>query len=383
MIDPPRIMMMTGPVEVSPRVLRAMSTRVTHHARPEFGALYDEMLRNLQTIWKTKNDMVVLHGEGIVGVEASIASLVEPGGKVIISTPGVFGNWFAQLVETHQGVPVLVEGDLRRRTSVESVKETIENNSGASLLIAVHVETVCSVTNQIGEICRLAKVKGIPTAVDAIASIAGQEVLTDEWNVDLCIGTGQHCLSCPPGLTPVSVSQLAWEKMEKKKRPLRNSYLSILGMKDTWMKAKFFPYTPLVTEVYAMSEACKEILEEGLDRVFARHHSAAEAARKGLEGLGLELFVTDKRDAADTVTTFLLPEKIQDSKLLSALVTNHGVLLGGGYRELKGRIIRIGHSGYAATVPNVIASLVALGTELRALGCKCNPSDAVAAAVNV
>jgi pyridoxamine--pyruvate transaminase len=379
--DPPRIMMMTGPVEVSPRVLRAMSTRVTHHSRPEFLGLYEEMLLNLQAIWKTKNDMIVLHGEGIVGVEASIASLVEPGSKVIISTPGVFGNWFAQLVETHLGIPILVEGDLRRQTKVDAVKEAIEKNLDASLVIAVHVETVCSVTNKIGEICRLAKDEGIPTAVDAIASIAGQDVRTDEWNVDLCIGTGQHCLSCPPGLTPVSVSPFAWEKMEKKKRPLRNSYLSYLDMKDTWMKGKFFPYTPMVTEVYAMSEACKEILEEGLDRVFARHHSAAEAARKGLEGLGIELFVTDKSAAADTVTTFLLPENIQDSKLLGALVANHGVLLGGGYRELKGRIMRIGHSGYAATVPNVISSLVALGTELRAMGYKCNPSDAVAAAV--
>jgi pyridoxamine--pyruvate transaminase len=377
--DPPRIMMMTGPVEVSPRVLRAMSTRVTYHTRPDFISLYEEMLQNLQTIWKTKNDMVVLHGEGIVGVEASIASMIEPGEKVIISTPGVFGNWFAKLVETHQGVPVLVEGDLRKSTKVDAVKEAIERNSEASLLIAVHVETVCSVTNHIREICALAKEKGIPTAVDAIASIAGQDVRTDEWNIDLNIGTGQHCLSCPPGLTPVSVSKFAWERMEKKKRPLRNSYLSFLDMKDTWMKAKFFPYTPMITEVYAMSEACKEILEEGLDRVFARHHSAAEAARKGLGGLGLELFVIDNEDAADTVTTFLLPENILDTKLLNALVTNHGVLLGGGYRELKGRIMRLGHSGYAATVPNVVASVVALGTELRSMGFKCNPSDAVAA----
>jgi pyridoxamine--pyruvate transaminase len=264
---------------------------------------------------------------------------------------------------------------------VEAVKEIIEKNSDASLLIAVHVETVCSVTNKIKEICALAKEKGIPTAVDAIASIAGQHVRTDEWDIDLCIGTGQHCLSCPPGLTPVSVSPFAWEKMEKKKRPLRNSYLSILDMRDTWMKARYFPYTPMVTEVYAMSESCKEILEEGLDRVFSRHHAAGEAARKGLEGLGLELFVVDKVDAADTVTTFLLPENIQDTKLLGALVTNHGVLLGGGYRELKGRIIRVGHSGYAATVPNVIASLVALGTELRVMGFECDPADAVAAAV--
>ena len=153
-------------------------------------------------------------------------------------------------------------------------------------------------------------------------------------------------------------------------------------MKDTWIKAKFFPYTPLVTEVYAMSEACKEILEEGLDRVFGRHHSAAEAARQGIEGLGLELFVKDKQDAADTVTTFFLPENIQDSKLLNGLVTNHGVMLGGGYRELKGRILRIGHSGYAATVSNVVASLVALGTELRAMGYRCDPAAAIAAAVD-
>src|SRR5579872_740805 len=133
--EPPRIMMTTGPVEVSPRVLKALSTGVIHHSRPEFVKLYADMLEDLQTIWKTKSDIVVLHGEGIIGVEASIASMIEPGNKVIIASAGVFGFWFKQLVEAHQGVPVLVGENSREETKMEKVKESLDANSDAALLI--------------------------------------------------------------------------------------------------------------------------------------------------------------------------------------------------------------------------------------------------------
>src|SRR5271169_2364368 len=202
--EPPRLMMTTGPVEVSPRVLRALSTRVIHHSRPEFTKLYGAMLQDLQNIWKSENDMVILHGEGIIGVEASIASMIEPGQSVIIASAGVFGFWFKQLVESHEGIPVLVGEDSRKETKLENVKEALDDNSDAGLLIAVHCETVSSIVNDVSAICREAKKRGISTAVDAISSLAGQDFRTDEWAVDLCIGTSQHCLSCPPGLTQVS-----------------------------------------------------------------------------------------------------------------------------------------------------------------------------------
>jgi aspartate aminotransferase-like enzyme len=381
--EPPRIMMTTGPVEVSPRVLKALSTRVIHHSRPVFVKLYEEMLQDLQKIWKTKNDMVVLHGEGIIGVEASIASMIEPGQKVIIASAGVFGFWFKQLVEAHQGVPVLVGENSREETKLENVKETLDSHRDAALLIAVHCETVSSIVNDVSSICREAKKRGIPTAVDAISSLAGQDCRTDEWQIDLCIGTSQHCLSCPPGLTPVSVSQDAWERMSKRKPPIRNSYLSFLDMKETWFKGKYFPYSPLVSEVYALAESCKEILEEGLDNVFKRHHLSAEMARSGIEGMGLELYPLHRDIAADVLTTALLPEGISDSSLIEAVLKNHNILIGGGYRELKGRIFRIGHSGYAATPSNILASLAAIETEIRKLGHKSVTGKSVVAALAI
>jgi len=356
--------------------------KVIHHSRPEFTKLYSEMLEDLQRIWKTGNDMVVLHGEGIIGVEASIASMIEPGQKVIIASAGVFGFWFKQLVESHEGIPVLVGEDSRKETRLENVKEALDANRDAALLIAVHCETVSSIVNDVSAICRESKKRGIPTAVDAISSLAGQDFRTDEWSVDLCIGTSQHCLSCPPGLTQVSVSQDAWDRISKKKRPLRNSYLSLLDMKETWFKGKYFPYTPLVSDVYALSEACKAILEEGLDNVFKRHHVSAEMARSGVEGMGLELYPLRRDSAADVLTTAILPEGISDSKLIEAVLANHGILIGGGYRELKGRIFRIGHSGYAATPSNVVATLVAIETEIRKLGHKCDIGKSVEAALS-
>jgi pyridoxamine--pyruvate transaminase len=383
--DAPRLMMTTGPVEVSPRVLRALGSRLIHHSRPQFVKLYNGLLGDLQKIWKTKNDMVILHGEGILGVEASIASTIEPNDKVIVSSAGVFGSWFQRLVEAKQGRAILVgSSDPRKETDLEHVKQALDENRDASLLIAVHCETVSSIVNDIGRICAEAKKRGICTAVDAISSIAGQEFRTDEWGVDLCIGTSQHCLSCPPGLTPVSVSGDAWEKMEAKKHPVRDSYLSFLDMKETWLKGNYFPYTPLVSEVYALAEACKEILEdEGLENVFHRHHLSAEMARSGVEAMGLELYPQRREISADTVTTAILPREIQDSRLIESVLANHDILIGGGYRELKGRIFRIGHSGYAATPSNVISTLAAVETELRRQGYKCRPGTAVEAALVV
>lgn len=382
MIEPPRVMMSTGPVEVSPRVLKALGTRVIHHSRPEFGKMYERLLSDLQTIWKTKNDMVILHGEGIIGLESSIACMIDPGQKIIVTSAGVFGSWFKQLIESHEGVPVVVESDPSREADLELVKAALDDNPDAALVVGVHGETVAGIVNPAEEICRLARKKGILTAIDAIATTGGQDVRTDEWKVDLCIGASQHCLSAPPGLTQISVSAEAWEQMEKKKRPIRNSYLSILDMREAWVKRHYFPYTPSVSEVYALTESCSEILEEGLENVFQRHHDTAETVRRGIEGMGLKLFAAEKRYALDVSTTLRLPDGVRDTELLDAVVARHSVLLAGGFRELKGKIIRIGHSGYAATVSNAIASLVALETELRRLGYKCNPGSGVVAALS-
>jgi aspartate aminotransferase-like enzyme len=363
-------MMTTGPVEVSPRVLKALSTKVIHHSRPEFLKLYETMLDDLQKIWKTRNDMIVLHGEGIIGSESSIACMINPGEKVIVTSAGVFGSWFKELIEAHQGLPIVVESDPARAADLERIKTVLDEHSDAALVVGVHGETVAGIVNPVDEVCRLARKKGILTAVDAIATVAGQEVRTDDWKVDLCIGASQHCLSAPPGLTPISVSSEAWEQMEKRKRPIRNSYLSTLDMKESWIKGHYFPYTPSVSEVYALSEACKEILDEGLENVFGRHHDTAETVRQGIERLGLRLFAADKTQALDVSTTIRLPEGIDDKELLDALVERHSVLLAGGFRELKGKIIRIGHSGFAATVKNAKASLNALEIELKRLGHK-------------
>jgi aspartate aminotransferase-like enzyme len=344
--------------------------------------MYERMLSDLQTIWKTKNDMVVLHGEGIIGLESSIACMIEPGQKIIVTSAGVFGSWFKQLIESHEGVPVVVESDPSREADLELVKAALDENPDAALVVGVHGETVAGIVNPAAEICRLARKTGILTAIDAIATTGGQDVRTDEWKVDLCIGASQHCLSAPPGLTQIAVSAEAWEQMEKKKRPIRNSYLSILDMREAWIKGHYFPYTPSVSEVYALTESCSEILEEGLENVFRRHRDTAETVRRGIKGMGLKLFAAEERYALDVSTTLRLPDGVKDTELLDALVARHSVLLAGGFRELKGKIIRIGHSGYAATVSNAIAALVALETELRRLGYDCLPGSAVSAAVS-
>jgi pyridoxamine---pyruvate transaminase len=215
------------------------------------------------------------------------------------------------------------------------------------------------------EICRKAKSLGMLTIVDCVSSLGGAEFTPNEWEIDIAVGASQKCLSSTAGLAPMIVSKFAWEKMEKKENPVRVSYLSLLDWKDAWLGSKKFPFTPFTSEVYGLSAALDEILEEGLENVFARHKEVASFLRKRTLEMGLELWPLEESFCSPTITAISLPERMDDAKIILEMVKRYGILIGGGYRELKGKVLRIGHMGYSAHLPFVSATMDALESIIK------------------
>ncbi len=363
-----RHLMTPGPVEVSPRTLRALSFPITHHYSPEFIDFFQETTEKLKKVFQTKKDLIIMQGEAVVGLEAAVASILDPGDRVLVLDNGPYGAWFGIYVENHGGEVVRLKQDYTKAMNPEKVKEKLEKEKNIKAITLVHMDTPVGITNPVEEICRLAKQFEVLTIVDSVAALGGMEIKPDEWEIDICICGSQKCFSSPPGLAPISVSKEAWEAMRKKKKPLRNTYLSMLDYKETWIKNKSFPFTPFVSEIYALNESITEILEEGLENVFVRHKKVAQAIREAVEAIGLKLWPESKEIASDTVTAVRVPPGIDDEKLRKIMAEDYGVLIAGEVPGLKGDIFRIGHMGYSAYLDNALVTIAALEKTLEKLG---------------
>ncbi len=363
-----RYLMTPGPVEVSPRTLRALSSPVTHHYSPEFIDFFQETTEKLKKVFQTKKDLIIMQGEAVVGLEAAVANILNPGDRVLVLDNGPYGAWFAIYVENHGGEVVRLKEDYTRAINPEKVNEKLEKEKKIKAVTLVHMDTPVGITNPVEKICKLAEQFKVLTIVDTVAALGGMEIKPDEWGIDICICGSQKCFSSPPALAPISVSKKAWEAMEKKKKPLRNTYISMLDYRETWIKNKNFPFTPFVSEVYALNEAVTEILEEGLENVFARHKKVAGAVREAVEAIGLKLWPESKDIASDTVTAVQVPQGIDDQELRRIMVEEYGVLIAGEVPGLKGEIFRIGHMGYSAYMDNALVTIAALEKALQKLG---------------
>jgi len=249
-----RYLMTPGPVEVSPRTLRALSSPITHHYSPGFIDFFQETTQKLKKVFQTKKDLIIMQGEAVVGLEAAVANILDPGDRVLVLDNGPYGAWFGIYVENHEGEVVRLKEDYTKAIDPEKVKEKLEKEKNIKAVTLVHMDTPVGITNPVEEICKLAKQFEVLTIVDSVAALGGMQIKPDEWEIDICICGSQKCFSSPPALAPISVSKEAWEAMEKKKKPLRNTYLSMLDYRETWIKNKSFPFTPFVSEVYALNE---------------------------------------------------------------------------------------------------------------------------------
>jgi aspartate aminotransferase-like enzyme len=362
------MLMTPGPTAVPEPVRDAMSRELINpDVDPEFRGIYDRLNDRLATVYGVESDgmggtgdasardVVVPGGEGILGLEAAIASLVEPGTEVLCLSNGLYGDGFADFVESYGGEATLVSADYDRPLPLAEL-ESVLADGDFEIATMVHCETPTGTLNDLGPALDLLAEadEEILTVVDAVSSLGGVRVPTDR--IDVCLGASQKCFSAPPGLTTAAISERAWAAMEE--RDPHSLYTNFLPWRDT---DGGFPYTHLTTEVVALDAALDLWLDEGLDAVRERHRTAAARCRERGAELGLEPFPDPER-SSPTVTAFEVPGRAEE--LQTRLREDHDVLLATGLAWLADDILRIGHMGHNARIDRVDEAMDALADVL-------------------
>jgi pyridoxamine--pyruvate transaminase len=378
----PDFTMTSGPLGVSPQVLNALAKPVIYHYDPSFLSFFEETCAKLKKIFLTENDVIVVQGDAVLALEAAAASCIKPGDKCINLVSGHYGKGFEGYIKTNGGELIEVAVPYDQAVKVEMVEEAIKKNPGVRFLSMVHSETPSTTVNPVKEICRLAKQHGILTVVDSVSGLGGCEVRPDEWGIDICIVGSQKCLGAPPGLSPLSVSEFAWEAM-RKKNPTRWSVLCLLDWKEMWLEKRSFPFTPSVSLMFALAAAADEFLAEGLEAVWKRHDLCAKAAREGLKALGLKLWAADESIAANCATGFKNPEGIDSIKFRSYLRHRFGLQISGGLLDHAQKLYRLGHMGYMARLALIPMAISAIGRSFEAFGHKVDTAAGIAAAAAI
>jgi aspartate aminotransferase-like enzyme len=253
----------------------------------QFYDYYKETCEKIGEFLKTKNEVRILSGEGILGLEAACASLTEKDDRILVIDNGIFGEGFADFVEIYGGEVVFFKGDRRRDIDIEKLKEFLDKDSNFKYATVVHCDTPSGVINDISKICPMLKEKGIITVVDSVSAMGGQELKVDAWKIDMVLGGSQKCMSAPPGLSFLSMSKDAFKVMEERKTPIASYYCNLLVWKD-YYKNKWFPYTPPISDIVGLRAAVDNILED--KDIVSRHNNIAKACREAIVESGLKLY---------------------------------------------------------------------------------------------
>jgi len=374
-----RVLMGPGPSDVHPRVLKAMSTPLVGHLDPDFLQIMNETREMLREVFQTRNELTIaLSGTGSAGMEASLVNLLEPGDKAVVCINGLFAERMADIVKRCGAEPIMIQADWGNIIEPEQVKGVFEKNTKIKLLAIVHAETSTGVRQPLEEISRLTKEAGALFVVDAVTSLAGIPVEPDNWKIDAIYSGTQKCLSCPPGLSPVSFSEEATQSMAKRTSPIRSWYLDMQMLQSYWGKERFYHHTAPINMVYALREALRLVLEEGLEKRFQRHQLHSKALVAGLEAMGLKM-VAPAQYRLPELNAVYIPEGIDDGVVRKALLNEYGIEIGGGLGKFKGKAWRIGLMGYSCSKANVMLFLSALENILQNNSCPVSDHGIVAA----
>lgn len=362
------IIMTPGPTQVRDNVRLARSLQTTNPDLDEsFFKFYKETCEKIGKFLGTNNEVRILCGEGILGLEAACASLTEKGDRVLVIDNGIFGEGFADFVTMYGGEAILFKGNRRKSIDLKELKGFLDKDSDFKYATVVHCDTPSGVLNDVGSICSMLKERGILTVVDSVAAMGGEELKVDEWKIDIALGGSQKCISAPPGLSLLSISDDAFKSMEKRKTPIASYYCNLLIWKDYYEKL-WFPYTMPISDIYGLRAAIDNMFEEGLDNIVGRHRNIGSAVRNAVKQAGLELYIKD--GYANTVAAIELPENIDDKALRKYIKEKFNLLIGGSIGDLSGKVIRIGHMGENAFTDKVSYALMALQCSLEMLGFK-------------
>lgn len=366
---PVRALMGPGPSDVHPRVLAAMGRATIGHLDPQFVGMMDELKHLLQYAFRTTNPLTIpISGPGSAGMEACFVNLVEPGDTVIVCINGVFGGRMKENVERCGATAVLVEDAWGRPVDPDKVAEALKNHPEAGILAFVHAETSTGARSDAETLCRLAHEHGCLVIMDAVTSLGGIPVETDAWGVDAVYSGSQKCLSCTPGLSPVSFSPRAVERIRSRTRPVQSWFLDLNLVMGYWGSGDVTPkrayhHTAPINALYGLHESLVMLAEEGLEASWARHRRMHEALKAGIEAMGLE-FLVEAPWRLPQLNTVRAPVGVDEAAIRLRLLDEFDLELGGGLGALAGKVWRIGLMGYSARPDNVRLCLRALESVL-------------------
>ena len=380
---PPRILLGPGPSMVNPRVLQAMMQNMIGYLDPDYVDIMDQVAGLLAEVFQTNEAFTMaLSGTGSSGMEAGLSSILEPGDTVIVCIYGFFGERMVDMATRVGANVVTLRSEWGKPFPEEMLEEALRENPNVKLVAVIHAETSTGIRQPLEGISRLAREHDALFMVDAVTSLGGNEVAFDDWGIDYCYSATQKCIGCPPGLSPVAVSQRAMESIRSRETPPASWYLDLNLNANYWYDPKVYHHTSPVSMVLALGEGLRVVLEEGLENRFARHERNAEALRAGLEALGLGV-VTPYGYRLAQVTPVWIPEGVDDAQVRAKLLADYQIEIGKGLGVFDGKIWRFGLMGESSRPDYVLLALSAMESVLPQVGYEVAPGAAVSAASRV
>ncbi|MEZ8697811.1 pyridoxal-phosphate-dependent aminotransferase family protein [Vibrio lentus] len=364
---PHRTLMGPGPSDISPQVLQALSRPTIGHLDPLFIAMMDELKQLLKYAFQTENEFTIaVSAPGSAGMETCFVNLIEPGEKVIVCRNGVFGERMRENVVRCGGEAILVDDEWGKPVSVEKVEKALAENPDAVAVAFVHAETSTGALSDAQAISAVASQFDALSIVDAVTSLGGVPLLVDEWQLDAVYSGSQKCLSCVPGLSPVTFSQRAVEKIKARQIPVQSWFLDQSLVLGYWSGEgkRSYHHTAPVNSLYALHESLVLLKNEGLDNAWSRHYAMHQELKAGVEALGLK-FVVDEESRLPQLNALYFPEGIDEAKIRTQLLEEYNLEIGAGLGSLAGKAWRIGLMGYGARKENVALCLKALQDVLK------------------
>lgn len=368
-LEPPdRLLLGPGPSDVHPRVLRAMSVPLVGHLDPVFIDIMSEVQELLRYAFRTDNRWTIpVSGTGSAAMEAAFANVVEPGSTVLVPTNGYFGGRMESMARRAGGEVVHVDAPWGRPLDPDDVRAALSTHR-PNVFGFVHAETSTGVLQpDVPTLTRLAHEQDAVVIVDAVTSLGGVELRVDDWGVDVAYSGAQKCLSCPPGASPLTLTDEVFERIRGRRDPARSWYLDLGLLEGYWGEERSYHHTAPITNIYALREALRLVAEEGIEECWERHLRVAGALKAGVRAMGLDMLPDDSW-WLPSLNAVRVPDGVDADRVTGVLLEEHGIEIAGGLGDLAGQIFRIGCMGHACRGGNVLRLLAALGRVLRGEG---------------
>ena len=383
---PNRVLMGPGPSDMHPRVVAALGHSAIGHLDPAFVAMMEEIKVLLRYAFQTENALTfAVSGPGSVGMETCFVNLVEPGDKVIVCRNGVFGGRMIENVQRFGGTAVVVEDTWGEPVDPRKVADALKANPDAKMVAFVHAETSTGAQSDAAALVKLAREAGCLSIVDTVTSLGGTPVLADAWGADAIYSGSQKCLSCVPGLAPVTFSERAVERVKARKQKVPSWFMDLGLVLEYWSAPggkRTYHHTAPVNSLFALHESLVMLKEEGLEQAWARHRLHHEALKAGFDVLGLR-FVVREDARLPQLNAVYIPEGVDDAAVRKQLLEKYNLEIGAGLGPLAGKVWRFGLMGHSARRENVDLCLGALADVLSGLGTAADKKTALAAASSV